>query len=54
MRKFPGHVPWVRALSLFVGKEDPLKLYKMEYATELIKWILNVRLVNMMLFPKFT
>jgi hypothetical protein len=33
-------------------KEDPPKLYKIEFATELIKWCLNGRLVNMMFFPK--
>jgi hypothetical protein len=37
MRKSPEHVPWVRALSLFMCKEDPLKLYKIQFATKLIK-----------------
>jgi hypothetical protein len=52
MRKSPGHVPWVKALGLFMCKEDPLKLYKIKFATELIKWYLNGRLVNMMFFPE--
>jgi hypothetical protein len=47
MRKYPGHVSWVRALGLFMCKEDPLRLYKIKFATELIKWFLNCRLVNM-------
>jgi hypothetical protein len=34
-------------------KEDPLKLYKIEFALELIKWVLNGRLVKLMFFPKF-
>ena len=54
MRKSPGHDFWVRALSLTMCKEDPLKLYKIQFATELIKWFLNGRLVKMMFFPKFT
>jgi hypothetical protein len=54
MRKSPGHVSWVRASSLIMCKEDPLKLYKIKFATELINWFLNGRLVNMMFFPKFT
>jgi hypothetical protein len=33
-------------------KEDPLKLYKIKFATELIKWFLNGRLVNMMFLPE--
>jgi phosphorylcholine metabolism protein LicD len=52
MRKSPGHVPWVRALSLIMCKEDPLKLYKIEFATVLIKWFLNGRLVKMIFFSE--
>jgi hypothetical protein len=52
MRKSPGHVPWVRALGLFMCIEDSLKLYKIKFATELIKWFLNGRLVNMMFLPE--
>jgi hypothetical protein len=33
-------------------KGDPLKLYKVKFATELIKWFLNGRLVNMMFLPE--
>jgi hypothetical protein len=33
-------------------KEDPLKLYKIKFATELIKRFLNGRLVNMMFLPE--
>jgi hypothetical protein len=33
-------------------KEDPLKLYKIKFATEFIKWFLNGRLVNMMFLPE--
>jgi hypothetical protein len=40
-RKSPGHITWVRALGLFMCKEDPFKLYKIEFALELIKWLLN-------------
>jgi phosphorylcholine metabolism protein LicD len=52
MRKPPGHVPWVRALGLFMCKENTLKLYKIKFATELNKWFLNGRLVNMMFFSE--
>ena len=52
MRRSHGRVPWVRALSLIMCKEDPLKLYKFKFATELIKWFLNGRLVNMMFLPE--
>jgi hypothetical protein len=52
MRKSAGHVSWVRALSLIMWKEDPLKLYKIEFATALINCFLNGRLVNMMLLPE--
>jgi hypothetical protein len=34
MRKSPGISFWVRALILNLCKEDPLKLYKNEPATE--------------------
>jgi hypothetical protein len=37
MRKSSGNVLWVRALSLFMCKEVPLKLYKIEFASELVK-----------------
>ena len=33
-------------------KEDPLKLYKIKFAMELINWFLNGRLVNMMFCPE--
>jgi hypothetical protein len=52
MRKSPGHVPWVRALSVIIFKEDPLKLYKIEFALVLVKWPLNGRLVNFMIFSE--
>jgi phosphorylcholine metabolism protein LicD len=52
MRRSHGRVPWVRALRLFMFKEDPLKLYNVKFATELIKWFLNGRLVNMMFLPE--
>jgi hypothetical protein len=52
MRRSHGRVPWVRALRLFMFKEHPLKLYKIKFATELIKWFLNGRLVNMMFLPE--
>jgi hypothetical protein len=52
MWKSPGHVPWVRALGLFMCKENPLKLFKIKFATELIKWFLKGSLVNMMFFPE--
>ena len=52
MRRSHGRVPWVRALSLIMCKLDPLKLYKIKFATELIKWFLNGRLVNMMFHPE--
>jgi hypothetical protein len=45
MRISHGHVSCVMALSLIMCKE--------EIATELIKWFLNGRLVNMIFFPKF-
>jgi hypothetical protein len=34
MRRFLGHVIGVRALMLFLYKEDPLTLYKNEFATK--------------------
>jgi hypothetical protein len=49
-RKSPGHITWVRTLCLFMRKEDPPKLYKIEFALELVKWLLNGRLVKLMLF----
>jgi hypothetical protein len=52
MRKSPGHVPWVRALGLFMCKENPLKLYQIKCATELIKRFFNGMLVNMMFLPE--
>jgi hypothetical protein len=54
LRKFPGQVPLVRALSLLMCNEDPLKLYKIKFATDLFKWFLNGRLVNMMFSSKLT
>ena len=52
VRKSPGHVSWVRALSLIMWKEDPQKLYKIKFAMELINWFLNGRLVNRMFCPE--
>jgi hypothetical protein len=52
-RKSPGHITWVRALGLIMFKEDRPKLYKIEFALELVKWFLNNTLVKMMIFPKF-
>jgi hypothetical protein len=49
-RKSPGNVLWFRALSLLMSKEDPLKLYKIEYASELVKWFVNGKLVKLMVF----
>jgi hypothetical protein len=37
MRKSLGHISWVRTIKLTICKEDPLKLYKNEIATELVK-----------------
>jgi hypothetical protein len=48
--KFPGHVLWVTAVKLKTCTEDSLKLYKIEFALELIKWFLNGRLVKIRLF----
>jgi hypothetical protein len=53
MRKCPGNVLWVRALSLFMCKADPLKLYKIEFALELVEWFVNGRLVKLMFLLKF-
>jgi hypothetical protein len=47
-RKSPGHITWVRASGLFMCKENLLKLYKIEFAFELVKWLLNSRLVKFM------
>ena len=52
MRKSPGHITWVKALKLKTCKVDPPKLYKIEFATELVEWFLNGRLVKMMFFSK--
>jgi hypothetical protein len=52
MRKSPGHITLVRALGLFMCKEDPLKLYKIEFALEFVKWLLNSRLVKLMFFSE--
>jgi hypothetical protein len=51
-RKSLGHITWVRVSGLFMCKEDPLKLYKIEFALELVKWLLNGRLVKLMLFSE--
>jgi hypothetical protein len=40
-RKYPGHNTWVKALGLIMCKDDLLKLYKIKFATELIKCFLN-------------
>jgi hypothetical protein len=40
-RKSPGHIILVRALGLFMCKEDPRKLYKIKVSTEMIQWFLN-------------
>jgi hypothetical protein len=53
MRKSPDNILRVRALSHFICKEDPLKLYKIEFALELVKLFLNGMLVKLMYFPKF-
>jgi hypothetical protein len=34
-------------------KEDPLKLYKIEFALELVKWLLNGRLVKLIFLLNF-
>jgi hypothetical protein len=49
-RKSPGDISWVRALGLKMVKEDPPKLYKIEFSTILVEWFLNGRLVNMIFF----
>jgi hypothetical protein len=51
-RKYPGHITWVRALGLFICKEDSFKLYNIEFAFKLVKWLLNGRLVKLMLFSE--
>jgi hypothetical protein len=51
MRKSPGHITWVRALGLTTFKEDPPKLYKIEFSLELVKWFLNGKLLKLMFFP---
>jgi hypothetical protein len=38
MRKSPGYSVWVRALVLILYKEDPAKMYKIEFATESHLW----------------
>jgi hypothetical protein len=50
-RKSPGHIILVRALGLNMCKEVPPKLYKIEFAFELTKWLMNCRLVKLMFFP---
>jgi hypothetical protein len=52
-RKSPRNINWVRALGLFMCKEDPFKLYKIEFALEKVKWLSNGGLVKLMFFPKF-
>jgi hypothetical protein len=51
-RKSPGYITLVRDLGLFMCKEDPLKLYKNQFALELVKWLLNGRLVKLMFFSE--
>jgi hypothetical protein len=51
-RKSPGHITWVRALGLFMCKEDPLFFYKIELALEWVKWVLNGTLVKLIFFPE--
>jgi hypothetical protein len=49
-QKYPGHITWVTTLGLLMFEEDPPKLYKIEFALELVKWFLNNTLVKMMIF----
>jgi hypothetical protein len=49
-RKSPAHINWFRVLGLFMYKEDPLILYKIEFALELVNWFLNGRLVKTMYY----
>jgi hypothetical protein len=51
-RKSAGHNTCVRASGLCMCKEDPLKLFKMEFAKELVKWLLNGMLVKLMFFSE--
>jgi hypothetical protein len=50
MRKLPGHIVWVTALYFILCNEDPLKLYKKEFATRSEKRCLNDWLKNNVFF----
>jgi hypothetical protein len=52
MRKFHGHISWVRALGFMLFEEDPPNLYKIETALESDKWSLNSWHWNMVYFLK--
>jgi hypothetical protein len=40
-RKSPEHITWVKALGLIMLKKYPPKLYKIEFATVLVKCFLT-------------
>jgi hypothetical protein len=40
-RKSPGNICWVRAFVFILCKEDPLKLYKNDFATKSDGWSYN-------------
>jgi hypothetical protein len=41
MRKSHGHITWIRASGLKMFKEDPPKLYLIDFATILGEWFFN-------------
>jgi hypothetical protein len=48
--KSPANILWVRAFVFNLCQEDPLKMYKNNFATELDKWCLHGWLLNMVFF----
>jgi tellurite resistance-related uncharacterized protein len=52
-RKSPGNILCVRALLLILSKENPPKMYKIQFATESDEWCLNSCLKNIVSFMHF-
>jgi hypothetical protein len=52
MRKSLGHISWVRTIKLTICKEDPHKLYKIEFSMNLVGRFLNGRLEKMMFYSE--
>jgi hypothetical protein len=52
MRKSLGDIFWVRILNLTICKEDPPKLYKIEFSMNCVSRFLNGRFEKMMFYSE--